>query len=119
MATSAPGAKNIRAASILTNGVVNSASQVTNVMFDQQPTLLVDFTLGSLTNVILIPQSTYDGTNWFNLFSPGTLTLTATGKTAVSLACKGCKAVRVSAQGTGTVTASSLTLDLVWVKRAG
>jgi hypothetical protein len=104
----------IRAAAILTNAAVASLVIPVNPTLTQKLMLYVDFTLGSLTNVLIQAQVTYDGTNWFDCTVPGLLTLTATGKKAVLVDVAGAKQFRATAQGTGTVTSSSLQLDAGW-----
>jgi hypothetical protein len=103
---------NVRAAAILTNAAVASSSISLPATNDQSIMLFCDFTVGSLTNVIITPQVSYDGTNWFDMTDPGALTLTATGKKSIPLRCQGAKMFRATATGTGTVTSSSLQLDV-------
>lgn len=103
---------NIRASAVLTTGAVASSTISLPATFDQNLVLFCDFTIGSLTNVIITPQVSYDGTNWFDLTDPGALTVTATGKKAIPLQCAGAKMFRATAQGTGTVTGSLLKLDV-------
>lgn len=104
----------IRSAAILTGSAVASSTVRIPATADQRIMVYADFTIGSLTNVIITPQVSYDGTNWFNLTSPGALTATATGKYAIPCNCQGAKLFRVTAQGTGTVTSSSLKLEVGW-----
>lgn len=106
--------QNIRAAAILTTGAVASSTVRVLATLTQRVTLFVRFTLGSLTNVIITPQVSYDGSTWHDVTSPGALTLTASGNKAVPLDLTGAKLFRATAQGTGTVTSSSLQLDVGW-----
>jgi hypothetical protein len=112
--SSVKGLQNIRAAAILTTGAVASSNTRALATLTQRLMLFVDFTIGSLTNVIITPQVSVDGTTWYDITDPGALTLTATGKKAVPLNIQGAKLFRCTAQGTGTVTSSSLQLDVAW-----
>lgn len=100
-----------RAAAVLTNAAVATSVVPVNQSLDGWITVYANFTLGSLTNVIINPQLSDDGTNWYDVSDPGALTLTATGKKAFSVCAKGAKQFRCQATGTGTVTSSSLTLN--------
>lgn len=104
----------IRAAAILTNGAVASNTVSLPATATQYMMVFCDFTIGSLTNVIIQPQLSYDGTNWFDLTDPGSLTITATGKKVFPVNGQGAKLFRVTATGTGTVTSSSLKVDVGW-----
>lgn len=106
------GPTNIRAAAILTNAAVATTTQPVMISPNQQIMLYITFTVGSLTNVLVQPQVSIDGTNWFNLADPGLQTITATGKYAVPCNCAGAKLFRATATGTGTLTSSSLQLDV-------
>jgi hypothetical protein len=101
-----------RAAAILTTGEVAAATldlTKTNGMVSVD----YDFTIGSLTNVVLRWYVSADGTTWVPIEdSAGNVskTVTATATRAVIFDCSGWKNFRASAQGTGTVTSSTLTL---------
>src|SRR5690348_15174156 len=115
MASSAPN-KNfaVRAAAILTTGEVAGTSFDLNEAWGAEVTAQLDFTLGSLTNGIFRFYVSMDGTNWYSLFGPSgaalTQTLTASATIAIPLIAQGWKFLRVSVQGTGTVTSSSATI---------
>ncbi|TXH41900.1 MAG: hypothetical protein E6Q97_36660 [Desulfurellales bacterium] len=102
----------IRSAAILTTGAVASSNFPLQTTLDQWVNLQADFTIGSLTNVIITPQVSNDGSTWYDVTSPGAATLTATGTKTIPVCCKGWKLFRATAQGTGTVTSSSLTLTV-------
>jgi len=72
--------------------------------------LLCNFTLGSLTNITLIPQITFDGATWWNVL-PAMLAITVTGTYAIPVLCAGAKQVRLSYTTTGVVTGSLLAVD--------
>lgn len=108
-----------RAAAVLTNAAVASNVVQVNQTLDGWITVYANFTIGSLTNVILNPQISDDGTNWYDVTDPGTLTITATGKKAFSICSKGAKQFRVQATGTGTVTSSSLALNFGYQTAGG
>ena len=98
-----------RAAAILTQSEVMSNVVAIPQTIDGNVQVMVEFTVGSLTNVLLKPY-VFDGTNWYLNTSPGTATLTATGTYAFSVPCSGAKGFKLGATGTGTVTSSSLTV---------
>lgn len=100
-----------RAAAVLTNAAVASNVVPVNATVDGGIQVYCNFTLGLLTNVIINPQVSEDGTNWYDVTSPGALTITATGKKAFLVYANGAKQFRVTATGTGTVTSSSLSID--------
>jgi hypothetical protein len=97
----------LRAAAVLTTSAVASAVFNVNATTDGSVEVFIDFTLGSLTNGIFNPQISPDGTNWYDVTSPGALTLTASGSKAFLVPAKGAKQFRVQVTGTGTVTGSS------------
>lgn len=113
-------AQTIRSAAILTNGYVSATIQtVTNA---SQLNVLVQFTKGSLTSASLKFEYSNDGTTWyqetFEALSGGVSTATAgihtfdtTGNYQFSLPNSNYQ-FRVSAIGTGTVTSSSMRIDL-------
>lgn len=100
-----------RAAAVLTNAAVASNVVPVNQTLNGRIQVYCNFTLGSLTNVIINPQVSEDGTNWYDVTDPGSLTITATGKKAFTIDASGAKQFRVQATGTGTVTSSSLAID--------
>lgn len=124
----------IRDAAILTGSYVVAAVDETvagttrNIDLSgvNQAVVYVDFTIGSLTSLELKMEFSPDGTNWyqetFQSISTGTATETlgvhtmiATGAYKIFVQTKD-RYMRVSAKGTGTVTASSATLKLVYGK---
>ena len=98
-----------RSAAILTNDAVDSNIVAIPQTIDGNVQVMVEFTIGSLTNVILKPY-VGDGTNWYLNTDPGTATLTASGDYAFVVNCGGAKQFKLSVTGTGTVTSSSLTV---------
>jgi hypothetical protein len=126
MASSAPNkAQAARPAAILTTAEVAGANQDVNETWGAELTVDADFTLGSLTNVILRFYASMDGVTWIPIYAPGSTghiamnaTLTATGRIAIPVQTpSGFKFFRATAQGTGVVTGSSLTLYYRWLKR--
>lgn len=122
MASSAPNKSfPIRAAAILTTGEVNGTSLDLNEAYDATANIQIDFTLGSLTNGIFRFYVSMDGTNFYSLLAPTgatlTQTLTANGTIALSVKAGGWKLLRVSVQGTGTVTSSSATVTARYLRR--
>lgn len=122
---------NIRAAAILTNAYVagtpidvNGVNGGVQLQRFNTVILQLDFTLGSLTDCQVKVEFSHDGTNWyqetFSAISAGVDTLTLgvhkmslTGKYIIILTGVAAQNMRVSAIGTGTVTASSLKIDAV------
>lgn len=111
----------VRAAAILTTGEVAASSLDLNDAWASKVCIDADFTLGSLTNVILRFYVSLDGTTFVPYFAHTgaviTQTLTATARNAYVVEAPGWKFLRVSAQGTGTVTSSSLTLTARYLRR--
>lgn len=108
----------------LTNGAIGSPSRNNHLE------LYVDFTIGSLTNATIKVEFSNDGTNWYqetedNLAtSTGVITevavtriFTATGKYRVPININSpwinANWIRISAEGVGTVTSSSLAIGAV------
>ena len=106
------------------NGAIGSPSRNNHLE------LYVDFTLGSLTNATIKVEFSNDGTNWYqetedNLAtSTGVITevavtriFTATGKYRVPININSlwinANWIRISAEGVGTVTGSSLAISAV------
>lgn len=109
--------QNIRAAG---STVSNTPTQTGNVSIpatvSQKLMLYAFFTIGSLTNVTLTPQVSYDGTNWYDVTAPAALVISATGRKAYVVDCCGAKLFRVNYVSTGTVTGSDLQLDVGFQK---
>ena len=107
----------IRTAAILTTGAVDSSIvAVPDVCTNERIGLFVTFVLGSLTNVVLDPQVSPDGTNWFSVgANPGTITLTAGATAYYEIPVAGATQLKVVATGSGTVTSSSLALKACWI----
>lgn len=119
----------VRAAAILTTGAVAGTvlglSDV-NLYNNNQLIIYADFTIGSLTNVILTVEFSNDGTNWYKqtyedvAASTGVATvrtkthvLAATGKYRLDPITICDQFIRISATGTGTVTSSSLAVSAI------
>lgn len=122
MASSTPNkAFAVRAAAILTAGEVAGTSFDLNNAHNGQVCAQLDFTIGSLTNGIFRFYGSMDGTNFYSLYgSTGaavTQTLTASSTISIPLHAQGWKFLRVSVQGTGTVTSSSATVTLRYLRR--
>jgi len=101
-----------RAAAILTTAEVDGDDVLLDQFDGGNVGVQVSFTIGSLTNVVLRPYVSMDASTWLQLSGDsGALiapTLTASATTALRFACAGWKYFKLSAQGTGTVTSSSL-----------
>jgi len=110
-----------RAAAILTTAEVAAATLDLNETYAGRVSVDINFTLGSLTNVVLRYYVSMDGTNWTPVETDGgdgvSHTLTATTTKAVPVQAGGWKFFKTSAQGTGTVTSSSLTLNYRYLRR--
>lgn len=113
-----------RAAAILTTGeVAASAIDVNDIAPHTQIIVDVDFTLGSLTNVILKAYCSMDGSTYVQMAEGPAATLAGVTLTASDTRYwalpvpTGAKWFRVTAQGTGTVTSSSLTLNYRYQRR--
>lgn len=122
MASSAPNKIfAARAAAITTNAEVAGVSFDLNEAKDSEAVVQLDFTLGSLTNGIFRFYVSVDGTTFYTLMGPTgavlTQTLTANSTLAIPLQAPGWKFLRVSVQGTGTVTASSATVGIRYLRR--
>ncbi len=111
----------VRAAAILTTGEVAGTTFDLNSAWASEATAKIDFTLGSLTNGIFRFYASDDGTTFYTLLGENggslTQTLTANGTIATPVRARGWKFLRVSVQGTGTVTSSSATVSLNYLKR--
>jgi hypothetical protein len=119
----------VRSAAILTNsyvaGTVIGPTTGDKLLTHQynQLTLLVDFTIGSLTDVLIKVEFSDDGTTYFQehnktvssgitTFNANEYKLTATGKVAIGIPVN-YRFIKISAVGTGTVTSSSLAIDAI------
>lgn len=110
-----------RQAAILTTGEVAASRLDLDKTAGAELSLQLDFTLGSLTNVILKGYVSMDGSTWYEHRAPTgaaiTQTLTANATIAIPVVAKGWKFFRASVQGTGTVTSSSATLRYRYRRR--
>lgn len=110
-----------RAAAILTTGEVAASRIDLDKCAEAELSVQLDFTLGSLTNVVLRFYVSADGTNWYEYRGPGgsgiAQTLTASSTIDVPVIAKGWKFFRASVQGTGTVTSSSAALRYRYRRR--
>lgn len=109
-----------RAAAILTTGEVAGASLILNEAWGSELMVDLDFTLGSLTNVVLRFYASMDGTTWVPITDAGAAvsqTLTATATKGIHIKAPGYRYFRMSAQGTGTVTSSSLAFTYRYLRR--
>lgn len=122
MASSSPNKSVIaRAAAILTTSEVAATSFDLNEAYGSNVAVQVDFTIGSLTNEVVRFYVSMDGTTFYTLYGPTgavlTQTLTATSTIAIPVQAVGWKFLRISVQGTGTVTSSSTTITLRYLRR--
>lgn len=111
-----------RAAAILTTGEVAGAALDLNEAYASRVTVQLDFTLGSLTNVIARFYVSMDGTTYVPVSAPTgalmTETVTATATRCYSVgALGGWKFFRATLQGTGTATSSTATLNYRYLRR--
>lgn len=113
-----------RAAAILTTGEVAATALDLNEAWAESVSVHADFTIGSLTNVVLRFYASMDGTTYYQIFAGSSVlvaqvaTLTATASIAIPLPqLLGWKFFRATAQGTGTVTSSSLALTYRYARR--
>lgn len=111
-----------RAAAILTTAEVAAAALDLNETWGDHVSVQLDFTLGSLTNVIVRFYASMDGVNYYPIAS-GTGALSTETITATATRCyaipqpMGWKFFRASLQGTGTVTSSSAALSYRYLRR--
>ncbi len=123
MASSAPNRSLVaRAAAILTTAEVAAASVDLNEGWGDGISVGLDFTLGSLTNVVVRFYVSMDATTWYTLRGSTAAALAATetagGNFAYAMeSLAGWKFFRASVQGTGTVTSSSATLTYRYLRR--
>lgn len=117
----------VRAAAILTNSFVAGTTidgpRGIGVHLYNQLILNVQFTIGSLTSAEIKVEFSNDNTTFFQhtngsiltgttTLSLNEFTMTASGNYRIPISSKD-RFIKVSAQGTGTVTASSMTIDSV------
>lgn len=111
----------VRAAAILTTAEVAGGNVDLNDAAGSDAAVEIDFTIGSLTNVVVRFYVSNDNVTFKPLFGPSgaalTQTVTATGVSVIPIKAPGYPILRVSAQGTGTVTSSSLTLTVRYDRR--
>jgi len=113
----------IRPSAILTNSYVAGVT-LTDLKYKNQLVLFIDFTKGSLTTAEVKIEFSDDGVNFYQETVQGTLSganlpetlavhqFSATGKYMVAIPIK-CSAVKVSANGTGTVTDSLMAISAI------
>jgi hypothetical protein len=111
-----------RAAAILTTGEVAATALDLNEAWGSHVSVFLDFTIGSLTNVIVRFYVSMDGTNYYPVSAGSavmteTVTATATRAYVPTGSLCGWKWFRASVQGTGTVTSSSATLTYRYLRR--
>lgn len=121
MANSSPNKLLVaRAAAILTNAEVKTPVFDLNNAYDSSVSVELLFTLGSLTNVIMKFYVSMDGVTFLDAgdFSATNLyTVTASQTRAYMVQHSGWKFFAVGLTGTGTVTASSATLNFHYLRR--
>lgn len=125
MASSAPNrVLAARASAVLTNSEVKASSlDINDVAAGTKISVEIAFTIGSLTNVILIPYVSMDGSTWHKLHTEAagtvaTLTLTGSDTGAWVLPVpNGYKFFAIGATGTDTVTNSLLALNYRYIRR--
>ena len=119
----------VRASTVLTNAAVAGTVlglSPTQLTTNNQLIIYADFTIGSLTNVILTVEFSPDNTNWYAETYPDTAVATGVTTERIKthvIAATGLKRltpivicdryIRISATGTGTVTSSLLKVDAV------
>jgi hypothetical protein len=109
-----------RAAAILTNAEVKATSFDLNNAYDSALSVELSFTLGSLTNVIMKFYVSMDGSTWFDagdFSAANSYTITASTTKAFAIQHPGWKFFAVGLTGTGTVTSSSATVNLRYLRR--
>lgn len=70
-----------------------------------------NFTLGTLTNVVLTPQCLGSDGNWYDYVALATAALVASTFAAIGVIVAGTKQVRMKYVATGTVTSSALVVN--------
>jgi hypothetical protein len=110
-----------RAAAILTTGEVAATALDLNEAWGSHVTVQLDFTIGSLTNVIVRFYASMDGTTYVPIAAASALMTETVTATATRIyappALVGWKFFRATLQGTGTVTSSSATLNYRYLRR--
>jgi hypothetical protein len=110
-----------RASLVLTTGEVAGAAMKLANAHNAQVTVDLDFTIGSLTNVIARFYASMDGTTYDLIYDSGNATsLTLTGSDTVAVpmpSLAGYKFFRASVQGTGTVTSSLCAFNYRWLRK--
>lgn len=113
----------VRAAAVLTNSYV-TGTVLTQTRGFNQLSVMIQFTLGSLTSAEIRIEFSIDNSTWFQevidsanslselTSSQGDRTLTSSGNYAISIPIS-YNFIRISAKGTGTVTSSSMTIDAI------
>ena len=122
MASSAPNESfAARAAAIMTTSEVAGTSFDLNNAWGSAATVQIDFTQGSATNGVFRFYVSQDGSTWYSLYGASaaalTQTLTANASLAIPVQAAGWKFLRVSVQGTGTMTSSSATITVKYLRR--
>lgn len=110
-----------RAAAILTTGEVAATALDLNEAWGSRVSVFLDFTIGSLTNVVVRFYVSMDGTTYYPI-AAGSAVMTETVSATATRAYApeglvGWKWFRVSLQGTGTVTSSTATLTYRYLRR--
>lgn len=110
-----------RAAAVLTTSEVAGTALKLDRVRDKRVSVDFTFTLGSLTNVVVLFYVSMDGTTYEPLYDGATAlteTLTADGERAYQMPqLAGWKYFRASVNGTGTVTGSSCAFTYRYDKR--
>lgn len=106
----------IRSSAVLTTGEVAATTFALDKAWAHKVHVQVDFTLGSLTNGIFKIYVSADGTTYYDYRSPTgaaiTQTLTADSTISIPVDAVGWTTLKVSVQGTGTVTNSLAAISL-------
>jgi hypothetical protein len=110
-----------RASAVLTTGEVAATRIDLNDCHLSEVSVLIDFTVGMLTNVIVRTYVSMDGSTYYPVETLGggvvSYTLTADGTKVAVVRAPGWKWFRATAQGSGTVTSSLLALTYRFLKR--
>jgi hypothetical protein len=123
MASSGPNrALLARASAVLTTGEVAATRIDLNEAWGGRVVVDLDFTIGSLTNVIVRFYGSMDGTTYKPIAADtgavATETITATATRLYPMSnLTGVKFFRVSVQGTGTVTSSLCAITYRYLRR--
>ena len=106
-----------RSAAILTNSEVKATALDMSTTFDGSMTAKLSFTIGSLTNMIVVAYGSTDNATWFPLFNGATQiteTLTASTTRMYVIEAPGVPYVTLGVTGTDTVTSSSCTITWLY-----